>query len=122
MEASMSKLKGLTIDQQVEFERRLVKLRNARQAAIEHATAYDAALAEMRNFAGSEGRRADNYAANLGDSWQDKDRADHPPKDAVLHYIGHWYHAPDSLQLIDFDATTAKHIALLGALPLEVSY
>ena len=80
MEASMSKLKGLTIDQQVEFERRLVKLRNARQAAIEHATAYDAALAEMRNFAGSEGRRADNYAANLGDSWQDKDRADHRPR------------------------------------------
>jgi hypothetical protein len=40
----------------------------------------------------------------------------------VLHYIGHWYHAPDSFQFIDFDATTAKHIALLEALPLEVSY
>src|ERR1700739_3929957 len=94
----MSKLKGLTIDQQVGFERRLVKLRNARQAAIEHATAYDAALAEMRDFAGSEGRRADNYAANLGDSWQDKDRGDHPPQDAGLAYIAHWYHAPGRVQ------------------------
>ena len=112
------KFVGLNQTEIYEFEQLRQKLRTARRAAVDVATAYDAALAEMRDFVENARLKSDNYSADRSDEWDKK--YGHPPKKAKQKFSSDWHHAELNLIAIEFDAATKKHIELLENLRIKV--
>ena len=85
-EAINMKHAGPTKAEIYHVEQLRLKLRTAQQADAGAVTAYNEALAEMRNLVENN---ADHFSFTRGDKWQDK--RDHPPKDALQNFMREWH-------------------------------
>lgn len=110
---------GLTDVEYQQFDDLRRKLIAAREAAIGPAVAYDAALAEIRDFVEEAHFKADRF---LGERYQVSDvierTTDH--KVAVQKWESAWYGATnDTLLATNFAAVTQAHIDLIEDLPVK---
>ncbi|MBR0823012.1 hypothetical protein [Bradyrhizobium liaoningense] len=110
---------GLTIDEERQFDDLRLKLKRAREAAIGPAAAYDAALAEMREFVENAHFKAEEF---LGERYRVSDvtvrTTDH--KVAVQKYESAWYEPTNgNLLATNFVAVTQAHIDLIEDLPVK---
>jgi hypothetical protein len=109
------KFDGLNQTEIDEFEQRRVKLRRAQQAAIGAVTAYDEALADIRDFVETSRSKSDSYYSDRSDEW-DRKRG-HPPKEAQQEFTRGWHHA--ELNLIAIADVMRDYAKILDELPLK---
>lgn len=108
------KFPGLVDAEAHQFNQLRMKLRRARQAAVDTATAYDAVLAEVRSFVERASLAADDWHASRRDEWHKLN--DHAPKEAVERFVANWHHATLNLEAIGFDAATEAQEKILDEL------